>query len=57
MPNYTVFFKKENYNPFRTYYQNQNRYADSKSFVDENEARQFCKKVNGRLYYLGKKIF
>lgn len=43
---FTVFFKKENYNPFRTYYQNQNRYAGSKSFKTEAEARSYARTVN-----------
>lgn len=43
---FTVFYKKEKYNPFITYSQNQNRYAGSKSFKTEQEARAFAKTVN-----------
>ena len=43
---FTVFFRKENYNPFRSYYQNQNRYAGSRSFNTEEEARSFAKSVD-----------
>ena len=43
---FTVFFKKKNYNPFRSYYQNQNRYAGSRSFNTETEAREFAKTVD-----------
>ena len=57
MKNYTVFFKKANYNPYKTYYRNENRYAGSKSFETEAEAREFAATVeNGRVYYLGVRI-
>ena len=41
---FTVFFRKENYNPFKSYYQN--RYAGSKSFRTEAEARSFARSVD-----------
>lgn len=43
---FTVFYKKESYNPHKTYPQNYNRYAGSKSFKTENEARTFAETVN-----------
>lgn len=42
---FTVFYKLKNYNPYRSYYQNQNRYAASKTFDNENAARDFAKSV------------
>lgn len=39
---FTVFFTKDNYNPYKSYYQNQNRYAGSRSFKTEIEARNFA---------------
>ncbi len=57
MKNYTVFFKKANYNPYKSYGQNFNRRAGSKSFETETEARAFAETVdNGRVYYLGVRI-
>ena len=43
---FTVFYTKENYNPYKTYGQNFNRRAGSKSFKTEAEAREFAKTVN-----------
>lgn len=43
--NYTVFYKKENYNPYKTYGQTVNRYAGSKSFETLDEAVAFAKTV------------
>lgn len=43
---FTVFYKKENYNPFKSYAQNANRYVGSKSFKTEEEARGFAEIVN-----------
>ena len=43
---FTVFYKKENYNPYKSYPQNCNRLAGSKSFKTEAEARAFSKTVN-----------
>jgi hypothetical protein len=57
MYNYTVFYTKESYNPNKSYYQNQNRLAGSKSFKTEQEAREFAPTVkNGQVYYLGVRI-
>lgn len=54
---YTVFFKKANYNPYRSYFQNANRYAGSKSFATELEARNFAESVSeARIYCLGCRI-
>ena len=47
---FTVFYKSNTYNPNRTYFQNQNRYARSKNFSTKAEAEIFAKKVNGRVY-------
>ena len=47
---FTVFYKANSYNPNRTYFQNQNRYARSKSFATKAEAEAFAKEVNGRVY-------
>ena len=49
-PIFTVFYKADSYNPNRTYFQNQNRYARSKSFTNRAEAEAFAKEVNGRVY-------
>lgn len=43
---FTVFYKKENYNPHKSYCQNANRLVGSKSFKTENEAREFAETVN-----------
>lgn len=43
---FTVFFRKANYNPNKSYYQNANRYSGSKSFKTESEAREFAEIVN-----------
>lgn len=56
MKNYTVFYNTKNYNPYKTYFQNANRRAASKSFDNEIEARNFASEVNGRTYYLGVRI-
>lgn len=57
MYNYTVFYTKENYNPNKSYYQNQNRLAGSKSFKTLEEAKAFAPTVkNGQVYYLGVKV-
>ncbi len=57
MLNYTVFYKKDHYNPYRTYPQNANRYAGSRSFKTEAEAREFATTVNqAKIYYLGKRV-
>lgn len=54
---YTVFFKRANYNPYRSYSQNANRYAGSKSFNTEPEAREFATTVReARVYCLGCRI-
>lgn len=47
---FTVFYKADSYNPNRTYFQNQNRYARSKCFTNRAEAEAFAKEVNGRVY-------
>ena len=56
MKNYTVFYTRKNYNPFKSYYKNSNRYAGSKSFKTEVEARKFAATVDGRVYCLGVRI-
>lgn len=56
MKNYTVFYKTATYNPYRTYAQNANRKAASKSFDNEAKAKEFAKEVNGRVYYLGVRV-
>lgn len=57
MKNYTVFYTKKNYNPYKSYYKNSNRYAGSKSFKTEVEAREFAAAtVDGRVYLLGNRI-
>ena len=56
MKHYTVHYTSNTYNPYRTYYQNQNRYARSKSFDTEAEARAFASTVNGRVYRLGVRV-
>ena len=56
MQNYTVFYTKKNYNPYKSYYKNSNRYAGSKSFKTEVEAREFAATVDGRVYLLGNRI-
>ena len=56
LKNYTVFFKANHYNPYKTYAQNANRYMRSKSFLTEAEARAFANEVSGEVYYLGNKI-
>ena len=43
---FTVFYKKENYNPYKSYPQNANRYAGSKSFKTEQEAKDFAETVD-----------
>ena len=54
---YTVFYKKDTYNPYKTYPQNANRYAGSKSFNTEVEAREFAKTVKeSRIYYSGIRV-
>ena len=54
---YTVFYKKETYNPYKTYRQNANRYVGSKSFNAEVEAREFAKTVKeSRIYYSGVRV-
>ena len=53
---YTVHYTANTYNPYKTYYQNQNRYARSKSFDTEAEARAFASAVKGRVYRLGVRI-
>ena len=54
---YIVFFKRAHYNPYRSYSQNANRYAGSRSFATELDAREFATTVKeARVYYLGQKI-
>ena len=53
---YTVHYTANTYNPYKAYYQNQNRYARSKSFDTEVEARAFASAVKGRVYRLGVRI-
>lgn len=48
-PIFTVFYKVNSYNPNRTYFQNQNRYARSKCFTNRVEAEAFAKEVNGKV--------
>lgn len=43
---FTVFYKKASYNPFKSYYQNQNRFVGSRGFKTEAEARDFAKSVD-----------
>jgi hypothetical protein len=45
---FTVFYKKTSYNPNRSYYQNQNRYAGSKSFATLEEAVAYSKTVDAK---------
>lgn len=42
---YLVFYKADNYNPYRSYPQNYNRYARVKRLNTLEEARKFAKTV------------
>jgi hypothetical protein len=55
---FTVFYRKSQYNPYRSYYQNANRYAGSKSFKTLAEAKAFAATVNTKYIInpMGKKI-
>ena len=56
MKHYTVHYTSNTYNPYKTYYQNQNRYARSKPFDTLEEAKSFASTVNGRVYRLGVRV-
>ena len=52
---FTIFYKKPIYNPNRSYYQNQNRYAGSKvvnSLREVNEAVAEIKAQGGTITYV-----
>ena len=55
---YTVFYKRDSYNPYRTYFQNANRFVGSKSFANIEEAKEFANTVSEPRVYgpTGKKI-
>lgn len=58
MYNFTVFFKKENYDQRKTYPRNADRYAGSKSFKTLDAAQEFAGTVNGaRVYRCGVRVF
>ena len=42
---YLVFYRAENYNPYKTYGQNFNRYARVKRFSTLEDAQNFAKTV------------
>lgn len=43
---FTVFYLRSNYNPYKTYYQNSNRYIASKAFKTIEDAKKFAGTVN-----------
>lgn len=54
---YSVHYTANGYNQNKTYPQNFNRRARTKAFVNDLEgAREFAESVNGKVYYLGKRI-
>lgn len=55
--NYSVTYKRDHYNPYKSYPQNANRYVGTKLFATETEAREFAATVKEpKIYYLGKRI-
>ena len=55
--NYSVIYKRDHYNPHKSYPQNANRYVGIRLCVTETEAREFAATVKEpKIYYLGKRI-
>jgi hypothetical protein len=55
---YTVHYQTNNYNQNTTYFRCANRYSHTKTFANDlDKAVEFAKCVNGKVYYLGIRIF
>ena len=51
MIKYRVFYKRDNYNPYKTYSRNANRYAACKTVDTLEEAKEFAATVkNAEIY-------